>query len=316
MEMDKKTAKVVATAPAFCESALLRAELSRLFPNSEFNDKGCYLPESELIEFLKNADAAVVGRDPINEKVLTALPRLKIIAKYGVGLDNVDREALRRHHVALGWTPGVNRLSVAELTLCFMIGLYHKAFSGGDLLKRQIWRKDGGRQLTGKTVGIVGCGHVGAEVIRLLAPFNCRILVRDILDKSEFSRTHGAEEVGFEDLIRRSDIVSLHVPLTEQTQNMIDEKVLSRMKSSAFLINTSRGEVVDQPALKKALQKETLAGAALDVFAEEPPRDAEFLACPNLMVTPHIGGNAVEAVEAMGLAAITHLVEFFRNEND
>ncbi|MEE9259029.1 MAG: phosphoglycerate dehydrogenase [Nitrospinaceae bacterium] len=311
--MTESRPRIAVTPPAFCRSHLLKTELGQVFPNSVFNEKDRYLSESELIDIFHDADAAVVGRDPINEKVLSALPRLKFISKYGVGLDNIDQEALPKHRVGLGWTPGVNKRSVAELTVCFILGLFHNVFSGGYALRKNIWIKDGGSQLSGKTVGIIGCGNVGAEVVRLLVPFDCRILVRDLLDKSGFCREHGAEEAGFDELVERSDIISLHVPLTGLTREMFDENIFRRMKSSAFLINTSRGEIVAQPALKAALIDKSIAGAALDVFSQEPPEDPEFLALPNLMATPHIGGNAAQAVEAMGRSAIAHLVEFFNS---
>lgn len=258
-----------------------------------------------------DAEGAIVGRDPVNENVLQALPNLKIIAKYGVGLENIDQEALGRHNVKLGWTPGVNRLSVAELTLSFMIGLCHNVFSGGFALKHNDWRKDGGFQLTGKTVGLLGCGHVGSEVARLTAPFKCRVLVRDVVDKSEFCRRLGAVQTGFDEMVERADVLSLHVPLTDATVNLIDKRVMRRMKPTAFLINTSRGEVVDEAALKTSLMNGVIAGAALDVFSQEPPEDSEFLALPNLMTTPHIGGNTLEAASAMGRSATSHLKNFF-----
>ncbi len=166
--------------------------------------------------------------------------------------------------------------------------------------------------MTGKTVGIIGCGNVGSELVRLLSPFKCRILVRDIVDKKEFCRQHGAQEASLDGVIDQSDIVTLHVPLTDLTRNLIDETIFRRMQSTAFLVNTSRGEVVDEKALKTCLINGEIAGAALDVFSQEPPEDFDLLAHPNLMVTPHIGGNSVEAVEAMGRSAIHHLKEFFR----
>lgn len=310
--MNVSSPRVVVTPPPFCNSPVLVSELTRHFPNSVFNDRGRYLTETELVESLKGASAAIVGRDFITESVLRELPGLKIIAKYGVGLDTIDEAALAKYSVTLGWAGGVNKRSVAELTLCFMLGLCHNIHSSGMALHKGQWLKDGGRDLAGKTVGIVGCGHVGQEVVRLLQPFACRFLVNDILDKSGFCKNAGAIAVSFDELIREADIVSLHVPLTELTRNMVSTEVLGRMKKTAFLINTSRGKVVDQNALKRALQEKKIAGAALDVFAEEPPDDKEFLALENLMATPHIGGNSVESVEAMGRAAIAHLVEFFK----
>ena len=303
--------KVAVTAPAFCRSPVLREELLQVFPNAYFNDKDRYLSPSETIGFLKEADAAVIGRDRIDEEVLNHLPGLQIIAKYGVGLDNIDQASARRHGVKIGWTAGVNKESVAELALCFMLGLCHNVFISGNLLKQNIWKKNGGRQLAGKTVGIIGCGHVGTEVLRLLSLLGSTLLVCDIVDKSEVCRKYGAEIVAFDALIVQADIVSLHVPLTEQTEYMIGAAVLNRMKTSAFLINTSRGRVVDEAALKAALMENRIAGAALDVFNEEPPSDQELLTHPHFMGTPHIGGNTQEAVEAMGRAAIAHLKAHF-----
>ena len=216
-----------------------------------------------------------------------------------------------RYKVKFSWTEGVNSLSVAEMTLCFMIGLCHNTFSKGFALKQNHWQKDGGFQLTGKTVGIIGCGNVGSQVVRLLSPFQCSVLVMDIVDKKPFCREHGATVANLDEVIEQSDILTLHVPLTDKTYNLIDNTVLLQMKPTAFLINTSRGEVVDQPALKMSLMQGIIAGAALDVFAQEPPTDTEFLTLSNLMVTPHLGGNTLEAVESMGQSAIGHLKEFF-----
>ena len=178
-------------------------------------------------------------------------------------------------------------------------------------MKKGQWIREGGHNLSGKTVGIIGCGNVGKEVIMLLKPFGCNILVNDIEDKSKFCREQSVIESSFEILIDKSDIVSLHVPLTTLTHEMINVKVLQAMKPTAFLINTSRGPVINQSALHQALLSGKISGAALDVFYSEPPDDLEFLRLPNLMVTPHIGGNSLEAVEAMGTAAINNLSKFF-----
>ena len=305
--------RVAVTSSSFGKSDVLRDELKRSFQNCFFNERGRPLTEPELIDFIKNADAAVVGLEHVNANVLDHAPQLKIIAKYGVGLDNICEESLKKRNIALRWTGGVNRRSVAELTLCFMLGLCRNIFSSGFKLKQSDWDKNGGRQLTGKTVGIIGCGFTGSEVIRLLQPFQCTLLVNDIEDKSELCKKLNATETSLEDVITRSDIISLHVPLTSLTEKMVNADFLRRMQPTSFLINTSRGDVVDQQALKTALKKNEIAGAALDVFAEEPPSDKEFLSLPNLMVTPHIAGNARESVEAMGRSAIDHLIAFFKN---
>ena len=303
--------RVVVTSVSFGKSAILRKELLKVFPNSVFNESGQQLSGKKLAEFIKGADATIVGAETIDDSILEHTPKLKIVSKYGVGLDGISKESLKRRNISLGWTGGVNRGSVSELTLCFMLGLCRNVFGSGFKLKAAEWDKNGGHQLAGKTVGIIGCGHIGSDVVRYLSPFNCKILVRDIVNKSDFCREQGASVANSEEVIKRSDIISLHVPLTELTLQMVNKSFLKKMKPTAFLINTCRGEVVDQEALKNALKQKVIAGAALDVFVEEPPTDQEFLSLPNLMVTPHIGGNAKEAVEAMGRCAIDHLVSFF-----
>jgi len=303
--------KIAVTSISFGKSAALREKLLRIFPNSIFNESDQRFSSKELIEFIGDADAAIVGKETINDSVLKRTPALKIISKYGVGLDSIDRESLKRRNISLGWTGGVNKRSVSEQALCFMLGLCRNIFGSGFKLKSAEWNKDGGHQLSGKTVGIIGCGHIGSDVVRLLSPFGCTILVRDIIDKSDFCRKQGIVEACLDDVIEKSDIISLHVPLTDLTRQMVNKNFLQRMKSTAFLVNTCRGEVVDQEALKNALSQKIIAGAALDVFVEEPPTDTDFLSLPNLMVTPHIGGNAREAMEAMGQSAIDHLVAFF-----
>ena len=309
--MDERTPKIAVTPPSFCKSQLLKTELLGHFPNAVFNEKDGYLSGSELVDFLMDADAALIGRDPINAELIRSLPKLRMIAKYGVGLDNLDQEALIRAGVELRVTSGTNRRSVAELALGFMIGLCHNMSSGSEQLKSGNWHRDGGQELSGKSIGVIGCGNVGQELIRLLQPFQCRVWVRDIADRSEFCRDFGAVETGLDEIIEEVDILTLHVPLTENTENLIDKSVLKKMKSSAFLVNTSRGRVVHQGDLHHALVAGEIAGAGLDVFWEEPPTESEFLRLPNLMVTPHIGGNAREAVSAMGRAAIHNLVKYF-----
>jgi phosphoglycerate dehydrogenase-like enzyme len=316
MESNKKYSiandpQVAVTSVSFSKTAVLRQELERVFPNTVFNEQGRSFSEAELVEVLRNVDAAIIGTEQITDKILTQAPGLKIISKYGVGLDNIDQSSLKKKNITLGWTGGVNKRSVSEMALCFMLGLCRNIFNSGYKLKQSKWEKNGGFQLTGKTIGIIGCGHVGSDVIQLLAPFNCTLLVHDIVDKSDFCREHGASVANLEKVIEQSDVITIHVPLTKLTRHMVDQDFLQRMKQTAFLINTSRGDVVDQDALKNSLTCGSIAGAAIDVFAMEPPSDMELLSLPQLMVTPHIGGNAIEAVESMGRSAISHLVTFF-----
>jgi len=302
--------KIVVTPPTFYKSEALKLKLSSLFPNTVYNQNTDYLSGEELMNFLKDADAAIIGRDPVTQSILDALPQLKMISKYGVGLDNLDLNAIKQSGIELAITTGVNKRSVAELTLSFMIGLCHNIFISAERMKRGEWIREGGQNISGKTIGIIGCGNVGKEVVKILKPFSCKILINDIEDRREFCLKEGAKESSFELLIKESDIVSLHVPLTNLTRNMINKNVLKDMKANAFLVNTSRGPVVNSSHLHRALVSKEILGAALDVFCSEPPDDIEFLRLPQLMVTPHIGGNSIEAVEAMGQGAIDNLLKY------
>ena len=309
--MKQHKASIKVTSRSFSRHPVLKQELLELFPNSVFNIDGPPTGLPNIAEFLKDADGVILGLEEIDRHVLQQLENVKIIAKYGVGLDNQDVSFAEEIGITIGWTGGVNKRSASEQALGFMLGLSRNLFFSSFQLKNGKWEKEGGAFLTGNIVGIIGCGHIGADLIYLLPPFNCQILICDILDKSGVVDAYGATQVIQDELLAEADIISLHVPLTELTQGIVNEAFLQKMKPTAYLTNNSRGPVVEQQALKNALQQNIIAGAALDVFESEPPDDLEFLDLPNLMVTPHIGGNANEAVLAMGSSAIGHLKEYF-----
>jgi len=307
-------ARIKVTSRSFSRHPILKQELLALFPNSLFNTDGPPTGLPNIVGFLKDADGVILGLEEMDRHVLQQLENVKMIAKYGVGLDNLDVSSARELGITIGWTGGVNKRSASEQALGFMLGLSRNLFFSSFPLKNGKWEKEGGSFLTGKTIGIIGCGHIGADLIYLLQPFNCQILICDILDKSGVVDTYGATQVLQDELLAEADIISLHVPLTELTQGMVNDEFLQKMKPTAYLINNSRGPVVNQKALKNALQEKIIAGAALDVFDSEPPDDIEFLDLPNLMVTPHIGGSANEAILAMGRSAISHLKKHFQND--
>lgn len=303
--------QLAVTSPSFSKNVMLQQEIYRYFSQATLNIAGIRLDKKNFVEFVGNADAIIVGLEEINEEVLNQLPNLKIIAKYGVGLNNIDLEACRKHNIRIGWTGGVNRLSVAEMTLGYMLMLCRNLYVTSNELKQGIWNKSGGFQLSGKTVGIIGIGYIGKEVIRLLQPFGCTILVNDIINQSDYYNEYHLHEVSKEEIYARSDIVTIHTPLDKTTEGMIDRDVFMTMKPSAFVLNSARGGIINEHDLKWALQNHIIAGAAIDAYIEEPPSDTDLLSLPNLICTPHIGGNAQEAVEAMGLSAINHLREYF-----
>lgn len=303
--------KIKATSTSFSEHPLLRTALLKSFPDAQFNDEKRKYSRPELIAYLKDADGVVLGLEEVDDEVLVACPNLKIISKFGVGLDNLDQQACKKRGIAVGWAGGVNKRSVAEMDLCFMLALSRNMYTTSMDLMAGTWNKDGGFQLSGKTIGIIGLGFTGTEIIKLLQPFGCRILGNDIIDKSTLCNKFSIEHVDKEKIFAEADIITIHTPLTELTHHLINAQTLMRMKETGFVINTARGSIVNNIDLKRALIDGTIAGAALDVYEEEPPVDMELLKLPNFFCTPHIGGNANEAVIAMGMCAIGHIKEFF-----
>ena len=302
-------ARVAVCSRSFSHNPVLRAELLARYRHVKFNDAGLQLKGDSLVEFLKGHDKAITALETLDEYVLARLPELKVIGKYGVGLDMIDMAAMRAHGKRLGWTGGVNRRSVSELVIAFAIAMLRHVPAANREILSGTWRQHVGGYLSGRTVGIIGCGHVGKDLVQMLQPFGCPVLVNDIRDYPDFYKTYGIKPVVLEELLVQSDLVTLHVPLDESTRGMLSEQRLALMKPSTVLLNAARGGLVDEAALKHMLQDKRLAAAAFDVFAVEPPLDQELLSLPNFLATPHIGGSAHEAILAMGRAAISGLDE-------
>ena len=229
---------------SFSKNSILVNKIKKYFKDVNFNFNGVRLDGEELIDFCKDADAIIVGVEKINSSILKRLPNLKYIAKYGVGIDNIDIDSCKERGVIIGWTGGVNKRSVAELTLGYMLILMRNIFSSYSDLKKLRWIKDGGNSLYNKKIGIIGMGNIGQDLIKLLSAFDCEILANDISENPSLSKKLNFKYVTKEFLYRNSDIVTLHVPLTSSTKKMINTKVFNKMKNSSILINTSRGGVV------------------------------------------------------------------------
>lgn len=306
MTQDQVT-RVAVASRSFSKHPALRAELLARYAHVTFNDAGRSLKGDDLVAFLSGHDKAITALERLDEEVLARLPELRVIGKYGVGLDMIDLAAMRRLGKKLGWTAGVNRRSVAELTIAMMIALLRHIPQGHALIRSGGWHQLQGRQLSQRTVGIVGCGHVGKDLARLLRAFGCRILAHDIRDFPDFYQETGVQPVSLDQLCAEADVVTLHLPLDDSTADLFSAERLASLRPDAIVINAARGGLVDEAALREMLKSGRLAGAAFDVFATEPPTDQELLNLPNFLCTPHVGGSAAEAVLAMGLAAIDGL---------
>jgi D-3-phosphoglycerate dehydrogenase len=298
---------VAVASRSFSRDARLRDELAQRYTRVRFNDTGHTLVGDALIDFLRGHPKAISGLETLDERLFRAVPELRVVSKYGVGLDMIDVDAARRHGVSVWWTPGVNRQAVAELTVCLMIALCRRVVPLALDVREARWHQPVGRQLSSAVVGILGCGHVGQQVARLCRAFGATVLAHDIRPYDEFYRETRVRLVTRDLLLSESDIVTIHVPLDASTRGMIGARELARMKPSGFLLNTARGGIVDEAALKQALVDGRLAGAAFDVFSEEPPADPGLLSLPTFVATPHIGGSTRESVLAMGRAAIAGL---------
>jgi phosphoglycerate dehydrogenase-like enzyme len=295
------------TSRSFSKHPFLRQEILKLYPDAKFNDNNLSLSGDSLIQFLQGYDKAITALEVIDSSILSKLPDLKVIGKFGVGLDMIDLHAMDKFDVKLGWTGGVNKRSVSELVISFSISLLHRAAFANAEVKNGKWYQVKGRQLSDCTFGIIGCGHIGKDLVRLLKPFNCTILVHDILDYKDFYRSNNLQAVSLDDLLKKSDVVSLHLPQDESTENILNRDRLHLLKKDAVIINLARGRLIDESSLKNILNEGRIAGAALDVFAEEPPITNDFALMDNVIVTPHIGGSTEEAIIAMGVAAINGL---------
>lgn len=256
------------------------------------------ISDEELTKIIKDYDAIIVRSRKISKEIIQAAERLKVIGRAGVGLDNIDLKAANDRGIEVFNTPDALTNATAELTIGLMISAAREIHKGHLHMKKGEWIKSKilGTELAGKTLGIIGFGRIGRRVAELAKAFGMKILVYDIAAlPKELLEKFNAEAVELDELLKRSDFVTLHVPATDSTYHMINERRLKLMKKTAILINTSRGSVVDERALIKALKEGWIRAAALDVFEEEPPKNEELLSLNNVLLTPHIGSQSKEA---------------------
>lgn len=274
--------------------------------------------QSAELNGLGSIDALLVrSRTAVTREVLAAaVPRLKVVGRAGAGVDNIDLPAAREHGVVVVNAPNANTTAVAELTMGLMLSLARQVPQATASLRAGEWRKAdfSGIELHGKTLGLVGVGRVGSAVAALSAAMGMRVLGYDPLLPPDTLRQRGAEPAELEALLAGSDFVSLHVPLDRGTHQMINAQQLARIKPGAFLVNTARGNVVDEAALLQALESGRIAGVALDVFGREPPGPDPLLQHPAVVATPHIGAQTAEARQRVALDIATEVLAALRGE--
>lgn len=280
----------------------LKAELNARYPGVKIADPGNLMQGEALVEFLKGYDAAVIGLNRFTDEVCRALPELKVVSLCSAGVDHIDPAILNKYGIRMWWAPGINRISVSELAVCYMVLALRRVHFFSSVLMRGAWKgpMGFGGDLRGRTVGIHGVGHIGKEVVKLLQPYGVRILACDREDFSAFYRQFdNVEKVDAEELWARSDVLTLHLSRNKTTIGLYSAEVLEKLKSGMILVNCARGGIVDEVALAERLKSGDIAAAAFDVFAVEPANGNPLFELSNFFASPHIGATTRESWEAM-----------------
>ncbi|MDI6819957.1 MAG: hydroxyacid dehydrogenase [Candidatus Hodarchaeaceae archaeon] len=299
--------RILITDPIHEDGIRLLKEVGRVNVKTGMTNK-------QLLREIGSYDVLVVrSATKVSKEVIEAGKKLRMIARAGVGLDNIDVEAAERRNIKVVNSPEALTIAVAELTLGLMLSLARQIPSADFSTKRGRWEKAKfmGMELRDKTLGIVGTGRIGRAVGYKAKAFLMNLLAYDVAPNKEFKEKTGCKYVDLQTLLRGSDFVTLHVALTSQTRHMISKRELGLMKPTAFLINTSRGEVVDEAALVEALRGKRIAGAALDVYEKEPPLSSPLLKLDNVILTPHIGASTIEAQREASVIVARKIKESF-----
>ena len=252
----------------------------------------------DLLKVVGEYDALIVrGRTKVTNAVFEAGKKLKVVGRAGVGVDNIDLEAAKAHHVTVVNSPLATTVAVAELTLSLMLSLMREIPRADASMKSGKWLKKEfeGRELYGKTLGVLGFGRIGSAVAARAKAFEMKILAYDPVVSAEEIRARGGEPVSLDDLLKQSDMITMHMPLTSESKHLLNREAFSKMKDGVYIVCAARGGVIDEDALLEALNSGKVAGAALDVFATEPPGETELVAHPHVIDTPHVGAQTVEA---------------------
>ncbi len=314
--MNLKDCRLLVTPTSYGKNdSRLKTELEAQVGEVIYNPTGKPLTSAEVSNLLPGIDGYIAGLDGIDVKALQSANRLKVIARYGVGVDNVDLAAAREKGIVVTNTPGANSVSVAELALGLMLALARQIPEAVEAVHQGKWPRYSGVSLEGKTVGILGLGAIGKQLARRLSGFDCKIVAYDPFADTAYAKDNHIKLANMDEVIGQADFVSLHLPLLPETRGIVNETFLNKMKKGSFLINTSRGEAIDEDALLKALQDGRLKGAGLDAFTIEPPDPKNpLLALPQVVVTPHLGAQTDGATSNMGWLAMRDCLAVLKGE--
>ena len=306
----KSKKNIAVTSRSFSQNTILVTELKDIFENVKLNNSGQTLVGDKLRDFLKDAEQAIIGIEEIDYELLRSLPKLKLISKYGVGLNNIDNDACNEFEVKISFTPGANKRSVAEFTLLLILNSLRRIDLNKTEILNNVWSQKKGRGLYGKKIGILGMGNIGKELANLLQPFNAEVLFFDLLNlEKDSSIPENISQVSFKKLIQSCEIISIHLPLTSDTKSILGSEVFSKMKKDVILINTARGGIVDEDALFSFLKNNPESFASFDVFETEPAFNNKLLSLDNFFATSHRASLSLDGILSMGRAALEGLVK-------
>ncbi|MCM2983422.1 phosphoglycerate dehydrogenase [Niallia circulans] len=276
------------------------------------NPYGRILTEEEMKKEIVNVDAVIVGVDPLNADVLAEAKRLKVISKYGVGTDNIDVDYCKANNIPVTITRNANADSVADFTFALMLAIARRIVEIDQSCRAMDWGKKTSIGIYGKTLGVIGTGAIGKGVIKRAHGFDMDILAYDVCPDNEFAKEYKVTYVELEHLVKESDFITLHLPATPETTNLFSEKEFSMMKETAVLVNTARGELIDEDALYNVLRDKKIWGAGIDVFKKEPPEKKELLELDNMIIGSHAAASSVDAVNKMSFMAVENILANFK----
>jgi phosphoglycerate dehydrogenase-like enzyme len=305
-----KNSKIAVTSRSFSKNEELVSFLKSKFKHVKLNTQGLSLKGKSLIEFLEGMDGAIIGIEPMTHQVISKLPTLKLISKYGVGTNNLDMSAIKQNNIALSISPGSNSQSVAEYALYLILLSLRQNFNNLEEISRRVWSQKKGRDLYGKKIGILGFGNIGKKLTSILKAFNVEILVFDQI-KIKLNKTQQSyiTQVPLNKLLKESDIISIHLPLVEGTNNFLTKKEFALMKKDVVLVNTARGGIVKEGDLYQFLKNNSEAFGAFDVFKKEPIFNSKLFKLPNFFASSHRASLTNEGIFNMGMAAIDGLLK-------
>lgn len=273
------------------------------------NDSGGILDQAGLSARLADCDGVILGVDPLDAEVIAKAPKLKVVAKYGVGMDNIDLEACKARGISVTRTVGANAEAVADYAFALMMAVARRVVPIDAMCRKGDWSKLTTIDVFGKTLGVLGMGAIGKGVARRGGGgFGMTVLGYDVYWDDAFAAANNIRRASPEEICREADFISLHVPLTDETRGMIGRDQLAMMKPTAIIVNTARGGVADEAALLEALQKGTIYGAGIDAFEHEPPEDPAWFTLDNVVLGSHAAASTVGATERMGRMAAENLL--------